>query len=214
MEFEIEIIRKNIKNLHLYVLPPNGKIRVTAPPFITQGQIEAFVERNTPWIIKKQAEIKERSERAELKNGGHLMLWGNEYTLRIIPSSKSKVERVQNEIILYLKEGAQKEKLIKEFYRNELKQKAAEKIEQWENTTGFKCSSWQTKDMKTRWGSCNTKTKKIWLSLRLAELNEECLDYVILHELTHTVIPNHQFEFKQTLSKYMKNWKIIQASMH
>lgn len=97
--------------------------------------------------------------------------------------------------------------LMLEWYRGMLTEKISEYLPKWENITGLKCSGCQTKSMKTRWGTCNTATNKIWLSVRLAQRPAVCLEYVILHELAHTRVPNHGSDFKAILDRFMPEWK-------
>ena len=97
--------------------------------------------------------------------------------------------------------------VIKDFYKKVLKEYIKKSLPFWESATGLKAESWQIRDMKTRWGSCNTRTKKLWFNLQLAKKDTECIDYVILHELAHIKIPNHSNQFKNFLFKYMPDWK-------
>lgn len=220
MKKDIEIIRKKIRKMHLYVLSPDGRLRVTAPYYATNRQIEQFVNSNAEWIEKKQAEVKYRAKQMpsakEYISGETLMLWGEKHRLELIVSDKGKVQKGEGEILLYAPKNAdreQREKLIKAFYRKELSKKAPALISKWEGITSLKCSEWHIKDMKTRWGSCNTAKHRVWLALRLAEFSEECLEYVILHELVHIKIPNHQKEFKDELTKYMPEWRHIEKDI-
>ena len=102
---------------------------------------------------------------------------------------------------------------MNEWYRKELSERVNYLLPKWETYTGLKCSSWQSKVMKTRWGTCNTKTKKIWLNVRLAEHPAECLEYVILHELAHTRVPNHGADFKAILTEYMPDWRTVKRRL-
>ena len=94
-----------------------------------------------------------------------------------------------------------------EWYREQLKAEAGKRLPEWEKRTGLYCDSWQTKNMKTRWGTCNPNARRIWLSVQLAKKPVECLDYVILHELTHLKVRNHGKDFWQAVERYMPDWR-------
>lgn len=119
-------------------------------------------------------------------------------------------------LYLFLRADArteEKEKLIQTWKKESLRKEVARRFPVWEKKTGLYCSCWQIRDMKTRWGTCNVKTRKVWLSLQLANLGPECLEYVILHELTHLYEPSHNARFKAYLDSQMPEWRQIQESM-
>ena len=160
-DMDIEIIRKNIKNMHLSV-QPDGRVRVTAPYAVSRKSIEDFVRSNSSWIENKRSSL---------------------------PKPVSDGQKAL------------------------LKEKAAVFFSKWENLTGLECTSWQIRDMKSRWGSCSVKSKKIRLALNLANYPDECLEYVILHELAHIKIPNHSKEFKDFLTHWMPDWRERQKKL-
>ncbi len=110
-------------------------------------------------------------------------------------------------------DAAQREKLIQAWKKESLRKEVARRLPVWEKKTGLSCSCWQIRDMKTRWGTCNVKTRKVWLSLQLANLDPECLEYVILHELAHLYEPSHNARFKTYLDGQMPRWREIQERM-
>lgn len=119
-------------------------------------------------------------------------------------------------LYLFLRADAsteEKEKLIQTWKKESLRKEVARRLPVWEKKTGLYCSCWQIRDMKTRWGTCNVKTRKIWLSLQLTNLGPECLEYVILHELAHLYEPSHNARFKAYLDSQMPEWRQIQESM-
>jgi len=98
--------------------------------------------------------------------------------------------------------------------RKQLKMRIAKLLPRWERITGLYCQTWQIRKMKTRWGSCNIKTKKIWFNLHLAQTTNRCLEYIILHELLHIKIANHGKEFKENMDKYMPNWREVRKELN
>lgn len=210
---QIEIEKKNIKNLHLTVVPPNGKVHVSAPLHLTDESIAMFVRTKLGWI-KKQREIfanQPRQNEREFVSGETLYLFGQQYFLRVEYSYKgNSLVLSGNEAVLTVRKEStakQRETFVNEWYRALLKEKIEIYLPKWENITGLHCDSWQTKYMTTRWGTCNTNTGKIWLNLQLAKKPLECLEYVILHELAHLKVSNHSKDFVAILDRYMPYWR-------
>lgn len=210
---EIELQRKNIKNLHLYVLPPDGRVRISAPMRLSKEQIAGFVSSKLDWIRKQQAKLAEKPPVSVLtyQSGETFYLSGKPYTLYVEYGNGKKSVRLEDDrIILNIRAEStaeQREKVVNEWYRVLLKEQIALLLPKWERITGLYSASWQIKNMKTRWGTCNTQTKKIWLNLRLAEKPSESLEYVILHELVHLKIPGHGKDFEAVLDRYMPDWR-------
>lgn len=217
LDLDIEVTRKSVKNISLYIIPPNGDIRITAPKRVSENEIKRFVISKYDWIINSQNRVKQRvTDNCSFNNGDLVLLWGKEYTLNIKASNNFSVDVFDECIVIYTKstDKAVIEKRFNEWYRNQLSTKIEELLPIWEQRTGLKCSSWQIRNMKTRWGSCNTKTNKINLNLQLVKRPVECLEYVILHELAHTIVPNHSNEFKAVLRRYMPDWKNVQRELN
>jgi len=210
---KIEVQKKNIKNLHLVVAPPDGKVRVSAPMHLSDESITMFVRTKLSWIKKQQQKFEKQPRQAEREyvSGETLYLFGQQYFLRVEYSYKGNSLVLEgNEAILTVRKESnakQREAFVNEWYRSKLKEKIEIYLPKWENITGLRCDSWQTKYMTTRWGTCNTNTRKIWLNLQLAKKPIECLEYVILHELAHLKVRNHSAEFVAILDRYMPCWK-------
>ena len=218
--YDVEVIKKNIKYMHLYVLPPDGRLRVTAPLFTSKSHIEDFVISKTDWIEKKRAtvlqKVAELPEKAEYVTGEIFRYWGQDCTLDVRKGEKNSLALKGNQLVLTVKHPESrdyKEKAVKEILRETVKKAAVFYIRKWEDVTGYRCSSLQIRDMKSRWGSCSTHSKKIRIALRLVHYPPECLEYVVLHELTHTEIPNHSLGFKSVLTRYMPEWKSIEKML-
>ena len=205
----VEVIRKNIKNMHLSVLPPDGRVRVSAPTQLTDEAITMFVRTKLGWIKKQQEKFQQQPRQSERQyvSGETLYVWGKQYFLQVEYSYKGNALTLSGDkaILTVRKESSpkQRESFVNEWYRNLLKQEVAKYLPKWEKTTGLYCSSWQSKYMTTKWGTCNPTSKKIWLNLQLAKKPIECLEYVILHELAHLKVHNHGPEFTAILDQYM-----------
>ena len=216
----VEVVKKNIKNLHLSVLPPDGKVRVSAPEALSDEAITMFVRTKIGWIRKQQEkfDLQPRQSERQYVSGETLYVWGRQYFLRVEYSYKgnSLVLSGANAILTVRKESTvkQRESFVNEWYRTLLKAEVEKYLPKWEKVTGLQCSSWQSKYMTTKWGTCNTSTRKIWLNLQLAKKPIECLEYVILHELVHLKIRNHGTEFVAEMNRYMQNWREIRNQLN
>ena len=207
----IDIQKKNIKNMHLAVLPPDGKVRVSAPMHLSDESIAMFVRTKLGWIKKQQEKfaLQPRQSEREFISGETLYVFGKQFFLRVMYSYKGN-SLVLNEAVLTVRKEStarQREAFVNEWYRDLLKEKISIYLPKWEQITGLYCDSWQTKYMTTRWGTCNTNTRKIWFNLQLAKKPIECLEYVILHELAHLKVKNHGKDFIAILDMYMPYWR-------
>ncbi len=216
----VELIRKNIKNMHLYVLRPDGKIRITAPTRLSEEKIRAFILSKLDWIYNQQQRIKSepRPPQKTYSNGETIYIFGKPYLLEVIIGKKPReFVFLGGRAILYDKKGSsleKREKAINEGLRELLKTKIDELLPKWERITKLHPSSYQIKKMKSRWGTCNTLTKKIWLNLILAHKSEECIEYVILHEISHLKVANHGKDFVALMDRYMPQWKEIKKELN
>ena len=154
-------------------------------------------------------------------SGEIVPVWGEYATLQVVSGRPGRVEWIPDGETPVLRmtapEGAdtkKKEKLLTEWYRSELIERTDILLPRWEEYTGLRCSAWHPRNMRARWGSCNTRTGEITLNVQLAKHPVECLEYVILHELCHTVVPNHGPEFKALETKYMPEWRQVRNRLN
>jgi predicted metal-dependent hydrolase len=213
--------RKNIKNMYLRVLPPNGNVKVSAPSFISDEEIVNFIRLKKDWILKKQRYIKENNIKAPLKydNGEKHYLWGKEYTLQLIKNDNVKHVLLDKEkSIIYLpiakKSTIEKrKKTLDEFYRNQMKIAVPPVLDKCTKIVGKTPSEVKIRNMKN-WGNCRYHDKRITLNLNLAKKDIECLEYVMIHELCHLIEFNHSKKFKNLMDKYCPNWKEIKKRLN
>lgn len=212
-DIKVELTKKNIKNIHLYVYPPNGQVKVTAPENMKMEIIRGFVISKIPWIRKQQKKFQsqEREASREFLDGESLYCQGKRYLLRIIEKNeKASVQLKGNEIVLQVRPGHDFEKrkvLLNKWYRGELKAMIPKIIEQYEPLMKVKVSEFGVKKMKTRWGTCNIWAKRIWLNLELAKKPFECLEYVVVHEMVHLLEASHNARFKALMDQFLPKWK-------
>ena len=216
----IEIIKKNIKNMHLYVQPPDGKVQVSAPNHLSDESIFMFIRTKIGWIKKQQEKFKNQPRQTERQyvSGESFYVLGKQYYLQVEYGYKgnSLVLSGNKAILTVRKESTpkQREAFVREWYREILKAEIKKYLPKWERKTRLYCDSWQTKYMTTRWGTCNTNTRKLWFNLQLAKKPIECIEYVILHELAHLQVKNHGSDFIAILDRYMPNWREIKKMLN
>ncbi len=212
---EVLVIKKNIKNIHLNVLPPDGIVRVSTPLNVGDDVIRTFLSTKISWIKKKQNNFKkqERQTIREYVSGEDHYLFGKRYILEVIYNDKKKncvSIKGRNKILLSIKNKSDlktKETILNDWYREQLKLFLNENTKKWEEKIGVGVKEWKIKRMKTRWGSCNRSTKKIWLNLELVKKPVSCIEYVLVHELIHLIEKKHNDNFIFLLDKHIPNWR-------
>lgn len=221
---EIELIKKDIKNLHLAVYPPNGRVRLASPLDVNEKTLELYVTSKIPWIRKQQrkfAKIERESIRQYVSRESHYFL-GKRYLLRVHeakrPNRYPTVEcKTKTYIDFYIKEDYSTEKraeLMKEWYRGRLKEILSELVPKWEAVLNVKANQVKVYTMKTKWGSCNTENRNILFNIELAKKSIECIEYVVVHELLHLIERKHSDLFRAYLDKYVPNWKSIKEQLN
>jgi predicted metal-dependent hydrolase len=217
---EIEVVKKDIMNMHLSVLPPMGKVRISAPISANEESIKLFAITKIGWI-KKQIEKYEsqprQSEREYISGESHYV-WGQRYRMEIrYTKIANNIEIKSNKLILTVRENStqkQRENVMNEWYRNELKERIPSLIAKWEQIIGVKSDSWGVKNMKTRWGTCNWKDKRIWINLQLAKKPVNCLEYVVVHELVHLLEKSHSSIFVDYMDRFLPDWRVIKEELN
>jgi predicted metal-dependent hydrolase len=217
---EIEIQKKKIKNLHLSVLPPKGRVRVSAPENMNEDAIRMFVITKISWIKKQQERFinQPRQSEREYVSGESVYLWGKRYRMEVVYSNIcNDVQLKGNKLIFQVREAStieQRANVLNEWYRERLKSEIPALIEKWENIIGVEVSDFGVKNMKTRWGTCNAEDKRIWINLQLAKKPPQCLEYVIVHELVHLIEKKHNKNFLSHMDKLLPNWRVIKDELN
>lgn len=217
---QIEVQKKKIKNLHLYVKPPDGHVIVSAPQDMNESAIEMFIKTKLGWIKTQQKKYDKqlRFSKRQYISGETMYIWGRQCFLKFVEDNQRNSFKIQgNNVILSMRKDStvsQRENYVREQYRVILKEKIFELLPKWEKTTGLKCDCWQTKYMTTRWGTCNYNKKRLWFNLQLAQKPVECLEYVILHELAHLQEQNHGVGFVNIMDANMPYWREIRKKLN
>lgn len=184
----IDVVRKPIKNLHLGVYPPNGRVRLAVPLFVSDAAVRMAVIGKLGWIKRQKAkfEVQPRQSRREMVNGESHYFLGQRYRLYITELNTASRVVLRNKAVihLYIRPGTnveQRDKVLQQWYRVQLKELIPPLLEKWQQEIGVQVADWGIKKMKTRWGSCNTRVRRIWLNLELAKKPIHCLEYIIVH---------------------------------
>ena len=195
----IDVIKKDIKNLHLAVYPPTGRVRIATPLEIDDEQIRLFAVSKLGWIKKhrKNFDNQNRETKREYVSGESHYFEGRRFLLNVIyQAGKLKIKiRNKTHIDLFVKEGsslAQREKIMTEWYRTNLKKRISPLIEKWQKKIGVELREWRIKRMRTKWGTCNIEAKRIWFNLELSKKPNHCLEYIVVHELVHFIERHHK----------------------
>ena len=210
----VDVVRKDIKNLHLGVYPPEGRVRVAAPLRVDDEAVRLAVIEKLPWIRRQQARFlaqERQSQREYAYRETHYFL-GRRYLLNVIEhDGRPRVEVDGKERIdLYVPAGSdaqEREEIMLRWYRKELKALVPPLIDKWQEVIGVRVDDWRIKKMKTRWGSCTTEARRIWLNLELAKKPIPCIEYIIVHELVHLLERNHTDRFRDLMDQFMPQWR-------
>jgi predicted metal-dependent hydrolase len=212
-DLEVEVIKKDIKNIHLGVYPPIGRVRLSAPLSSDNEKIRLFIVSKIPWIRKNQRKFKNKerqSPRLYINRESHYFE-GQRYLLmlNVNPKNKNSVVLKKTTIELKLKaeyDSQKRKEILESWLRGNLRSRLIPFIEKWEKQLGVKTKECKIKKMKTKWGSCNQQAKRIWFNLELEKVDDYGLDYVVMHELAHLKVRNHGKQFIKILDQNMSDW--------
>ncbi|CAM9209899.1 MULTISPECIES: M48 family metallopeptidase [Bacteria] len=210
---DIEIHRKDVKNLNITVHPPLGDVRVSAPLSMSETAVRMAIIGRLTWIKKQQADFNEqrRQSKREMMSGESHYLWGKHYRLNVIERhGKHVIKKHGHWLDLYVSPNSTVEnrrKVIEEFYRSELKIALDELLVEWQKRLQVKMNAYGIRKMKTKWGSCNTDAARTLFNLELAKKPYECLEYIVVHELVHLLVRTHNDEFKALMDLHVPDWK-------
>src|SRR5690606_18515486 len=219
-EMAVEVVQKDIKNIHLSVYPPNGRVKVAAPRQMSQDVIRAYLISKLSWIRKQQTKFRNQEREAPrdyVSRESHYYL-GKRYLLKVIKHAGPARIVLKHQIIeMYVRPStakAKRKELLQEWYRNQLRQLVTPLIEKWERRMKVKVKEFGIRRMRTKWGTCNAQAKRIWVNLELAKKPVECLEYIVVHEMVHLMERRHNERFMAYLNHYMPGWKRIREELN
>lgn len=216
----VEVIQKNIKNIHLTVQPPAGNVRISAPLRMDMNSIRVFAISKVEWIKQQQEKLKkqEREASREFLDLESHYVWGNRYLLKILETTLPTGIDVDHKTLhMRVPVGAGNEKkreILEAWYRAQIKQTASTYVIKWEPVLGVKVSRVTVQKMKEKWGSCNPSTRSIRLNMELAKKPHEFLEYIVLHEMVHLLYRTHNDAFVSTMDRHMPKWRIFREELN
>ena len=211
----VHIVRKDIKNLHLGVYPPNGRVRVAVPLSVSDEAVRLAVVGKLAWIKKRRATFlsqARQSEREMVSGESHYFL-GRRYRLRVVIVDGPARIILRNRTTLELQvrrdiDAKGRERILHRWYRNQLRDLVPPLLDKWEKILEVKPATWGIKKMKTKWGACNPDNHRIWLNLELIKKPIQCIEYLIVHELVHLITRHHDTSFTMILDKHLPQWRL------
>lgn len=208
----VDVIYKDIKNLHISVYPPMGRLRVAAPHHLDDEAIRLAIIQRLPWIKKQRQQLQDADRQTERRmvSGESHYVWGERYRLDSSRVGRSGVKLVGKTLWLTAHadaDGEAKMAILDRWYRRELKAALPGLISKWEPIIGEQVDKVVVRRMKTKWGTCQTASRAIWINPELAKKSPRCVEYILVHEMTHLIERTHNERFIALMDKHMPDWR-------
>ncbi len=212
---EIEVTRKDIKNLHLGVYPPGGRVRISAPRHLDDEAVRLAVISRLGWIRRHRQRFADqaRQSQREMVSGESHYFAGKRYRLDVVVRPGRPAVRVRNNAFIELAvppgtDRAARERVLERWYRSHLRQRIPPLLEKWQPVIGMPVNEVRIKKMKTLWGSCNIEARRIWLNLELMKKPPRCLEYILVHEMVHLLERHHNERFQALMERFLPDWRL------
>jgi predicted metal-dependent hydrolase len=219
-DIAVDVVLKDIKNVHLSVYPPTGRVRISAPQRMSIDTIRVFAISKLDWIKRQQTRLREQERetpRDYVERESHYV-WGNRYLLTVAEGDgPPSIEVKHSRMLLRVRPRGDEDKrrtLVEEWYREQLKAVVPPLLARWQPLLDVKVERFFVQRMKTKWGSCNHKARTIRVNTELAKKPRECLDYIVLHEMVHLLEPTHNARFTRLLDHFMPQWRHYRATLN
>lgn len=217
----VEIHRKAIKNLHVGVYPPNGRVRVAAPPHLDDEAVRLAIVSRLAWIHRQQQHFARQARQSarEMVTGESHYFEGRRYRLNVLEQPGSPGVRVANNATLELNvrpgtDPARRREVLDRWYRRRLKARIPDLLAHWTRVIGVEVMDCRVRRMKTRWGSCNIQARRIWLNLELVKKPPRCLEYILVHEMVHLLERCHNDRFRALMDQFMPDWRLHRDALN
>ena len=217
---DVEVVRKPIKNLHLGVYPPHGRVRVAAPASVSDEAVRLAIVTRMGWIKRQQAKFAaqaRQSNRAYVSGETHYHL-GQAYRLQVVNRKGSAAVQIAGDRLqLSIPPGSDRdfrERIMQRWQRHELRERTEPLVNHWAVVLGVPTPGLGIKRMRTKWGSCSIAARRIWLNLELVKKPPTCIDYLVCHEVAHLIEPSHGVRFTSLLDLHMPRWRVIRAELN
>ncbi len=219
-DIAVDVVFKDIKNVHLSVYPPTGRVRISAPSRMSLDTIRVFAISKLGWIKQQQRKLRDQERetpREYLDRESHYV-WGKRYLLKVVEADAApEVELKHSKMILRVRSGTNdetKQAIVAHWYRQQIKAVVPKLIAKWEPILGVKVDRFFVQKMKTKWGSCNPASKSIRLNTDLAKKPPECLEYIVVHEMAHLLVRHHNDRFSSLMDTCLPNWKLLRQRLN
>lgn len=217
---DVDVVYKPIKNLHIAVYPPLGRVRVAAPVRFDDDTVRLAIVQRLPWIKKQREQLRSatRQSEREMVTGESHYVWGQRYRLKVVNEPGNiRLEVSGNKLTMHAPADSTPDKrrtAMEQWHRDALKHAIPELVTKWEPIIGRQVSKWTIRRMKTKWGSCNRESAHIWFNLELAKKNPNCLEYIVVHEMTHLLERNHNERFTELMDQFLPDWRTRRDSLN
>ena len=216
----VDVVFKDIKNVHLSVNPPRGRVRISAPRRMRLDTVRVFAISKLSWIKQQQQKLKgqEREPQREYLDRESHYVWGRRYLLKVSEGENPPaIELKGNRLLLQVRPGANKQKrhdLLEEWYREQIRELVPGLIAKWERRMGVRVARFFVQRMKTKWGSCNPARRSIRLNTDLAKKPRECLEYIVVHEMAHLLVRRHDERFRGLMDRHFPSWEHVRQTLN
>jgi predicted metal-dependent hydrolase len=219
-DIAVDVVLKDIKNVHLSVYPPMGRVRISAPSRMNLDTIRVYAISKLGWIKQQQKKLRaqEREAPREYLDRESHYVWGKRYLLKVIEDNEAPaVELKHSRMLLRVRPGTDDEKkraILEEWYREQIKKAVPPLVVKWEPVMSVKLERFFVQRMKTKWGSCNVGTQSIRLNTDLAKKPPECLEYIVVHEMAHLLVRHHNYRFSNLMDRCLPDWKLLRQTLN
>ena len=219
-EIRVDVVQKDIKNVHLSVYPPDGQVKIAAPLRMDIETIRVFAISKLAWIKKQQKKFREQKRETprEYINRESHYVWGKRYLLKVVEMDVTpSIKLTPRHLRMIVRPGTDQEErdaLLQEWYREQIKAVLPNLITKWEPKLGVKVKRFYVQRMKTRWGSCNTESRCIRINTVLAKKPADFLEYIVVHEMLHLLVRNHGEAFVQIMDHLLPLWKDYRSDLN
>lgn len=209
----IDVVYKDIKNLHISVYPPIGRVRVAAPDRTDEETIRLAIVQRLPWIKRQREQLIEadRQTKREMQSGETHYVWGQRYRLDASRTSGNYHVETKGQTLWVVTpldtDSDAKQATLDRWYRRELKAVLPGLLDKWQLIVGAEADTIVVRRMKTKWGTCMPHSRTIWINPELAKKNPRCLEYIVVHELTHLHERSHSQRFIALMDRFLPDWR-------
>jgi predicted metal-dependent hydrolase len=219
-DLKIAVTRKRIRNVHLRVHPPDGRVTISAQMSARLRVIKAFAASRLEWIRRQQQRVsgQPRETPRQFVTGESHPLWGRPHLLSVVErAGRAAVAIDDARLTLFIRPGsdtARRARVLHTWHRTLLEEALPPLIQKWEGQLNVQVKGYYLRRMTTRWGTCNYRTKYIRLNTELVTKPSHLLEYVVVHEMVHLIVPNHGARFIALMNEHYPSWREARSELN